>query len=179
MGGQIFASALILAVLTGCSPVPETSAEPPALSGKRVVLGSGTERLPPVSVVVPDGFRVELGGGVDTQHAQIRGPGVRLASDYGRTGGTQTCGAIAGCTERSATVDGRPASWVRYPAAQTVEGASYTERLVFAVRALPTEDPSRGPVNHLLLNALCVTRAHCDLAEQIALTTRFGPVEGL
>lgn len=174
MRGQIFASTLILAVLTGCSPVSGISAAPPAMSGKRVLLGHGTERLPPVSVVVPDGFRVELGGGVDTQHAQIRGPGVRLSSDYGRTGGKQVCGNIAGCAQGSATVDGRSASWVRYPAAQTVEGISYTERLVFAVQALPTEDPARGPVNYLLLNALCVTRADCNVAEQIARTTRFG-----
>ena len=165
---------LTLAAVAGCSPVPATSPESQSLSSNRVVLARGGGNLPPVSVILPPTFQIQQGGGVDTQHAEVRGPGIILSSDYGRVGGRQVCGTSAGCKERSGIVDGREATWVRYAATSNVGGVGYAERLVFAVRAVPTEDPSKEPPNFFLLNGLCATHSGCDLVERIALSTRFG-----
>lgn len=166
-----FASVLLMG--EGCTTPPPPSPNGGAINGSRVQLAAGGQTLPAVSILIPRDFRITQGGGVDTQHAEILGPGVRISSDYGRTGGPQTCGTLPECTRGTISIDGRVGSWMRYPATESANAIDYRERLLLSVQADPAESPAAGPTNQLFLNALCSSKDRCDLVYQMATTIRF------
>lgn len=165
---------LFWAVLLGsCASTAVVPNGTPSISGQRTQIAPETRILPAVTAVLPPGYAIQPGQGVDTAWARIRGPGMIMDVHYGRTGGVQTCGNLPNCREFTGTVDGRPASWVRYASSSTFEGQTYQERLEFWIKALPDEDPRLGPVNGLWLVTTCTTTEACDLAERIAHSARF------
>ena len=128
--------------------------------------------IPAVSLIVPSGAEMQRLGGIDSSRAEIVMAGLRIEADYGRTGGTQSCDNIPDCVDKTARLDGHAAAWVRFPAMLKEDGA-FSERLVFAIRARPEENPAIEPPMYLMLHAQCAAITHCDLAEEIALTAIF------
>ncbi len=163
------ASAALVA-LAACMRVPPAGSEVSRWPSVTLVKNPP---LPNVTVSLPPGFSVSGSGhGTDSTVARIVGPGLIINADYGRAG-MQTCGNLPGCREVTATVDGRPASWVRFPQQGTALNHSFSERLDFAVKLWPSQDPRLGPTAGLMLSAFCAAAVQCDLAEHIARSVKF------
>ena len=161
-------AATLIVALGGCA----SSAVLPTTIGWRTAILVENPPLPTVSVLLPRGFTVASGHGIDSAVAQIIGPGLIINADYGRSG-PQFCGSIGGCRQSSALVDGRPAAWVRYPKNGVIGSHTYSHRLDFGVKLWPSQDPTLGPTAGLLLTAACTTTSDCDLAQEIARSVRF------
>lgn len=158
-----------LIALSACAIAPSSG---PEIENWRSVVLVENPPLPVVTVSLPPGFSVTSGHGIDSAVAQITGPGITINADYGRAG-MQSCGNLPECRQASATIDGRPATWVRFPRHATFGGQSYSERLDFAVKLRPSQDPRLGPTAGLMLVAVCSTTAECDIAEQISRSVKF------
>ena len=129
--------------------------------------------LPAVTAALPLGMVVTDTGGIDTASARAEGPGLVINVDYGRTGGTQTCGGLSDCEERVVTIQRRQASYVRYSHSRVVAGFAYAERLDFYLPFTSLAPAQPPPPTGLLLNAFCADRAACDQAEKIVRSVRF------
>ena len=160
---------ILLLALFGCASSQVDVPPPPDWRSVVLVRDSA---LPTVTVTLPQGYSVTTGHGIDSAVAQIRGPGTIINADYGRAG-MQLCGTIRNCRQFSTTVDGRPATWVRFPKQVTLDNQIYSQRLDFAVKLWPSQDPRVGPTQGLLLVAACATSAHCDVAQKIARSVKF------
>jgi len=154
-------------VLSGCAG--SGSLTPQAAIGPRSIFLEG--RLA-VSIELPSGFTAIEQQGIDTTVGTISGPGTVVRADYGRTGGQRRCGSIPACRQFSRTVDGYPASWIRYRTTDRIGNQTYAERMDFYVQTSGADYKEQPPYG-LFLIARCVSS--CDVAEQIALSTRFVP----
>jgi len=137
MNRTVFASSLI--ALASCATLPT-----PVSSGSRTLLFQRTATTPAISISSAiDAYSVDVAG------KTIIGLGFRAQATYGLTGGRQACGSLPNCRLESHTISGRPATYVRFTGPETVEGRSYSHRLIgyLPVAQVRPDEPGVGALD--------------------------------
>lgn len=154
-----------LIALASCATSPT-----PVSGGSRTLLFQRTATLPAISISNAIPVTVTDAPGVDVASKTIIGSGFRAQATYGLTGGRQACGSLPNCRLHSRTISGRPATYVQFTGPQTIEGTTYSHRLIgyLPVAQVRPDEPGSG----VLINGWCNEPKGCSQLEGIFLSLR-------
>jgi hypothetical protein len=150
---RIATKVIPLLIVAGCV---STAIDTPL--GPYVNLVDSRGELPPFSVRLPRDMTVSRG----FASARAQRPGLVIDVRSLLESTALTCGALAGCLQKSFTIDGKVASSIRYRS-----GDAYPIRLTVAV---PFRDKS------IVAEARCATEQQCAVAEQILRSGVFAQI---